>query len=165
MLAVSPHHERKSLIRKAEQIQKLFREVAVLYSRSPTQKKRYLGSKYGMVVMQVHLFQHLRDIFSLEISCLCPLCKATFVARGSKHPSPPTNSCIPEAPLTARGEDEILRYDTAHPSRPLPRQRVRVQTIQLNPTGCILRPYLGEAKYTLSHRRQWMADWNSSFFG
>lgn len=40
-----------------------------------------------------------------------------------------------------------------------------VQTTQLNPTQCILRPYLDEAKYTLSYRRQWMSDWDSQFFG
>lgn len=40
-----------------------------------------------------------------------------------------------------------------------------VQTIQLKPTQCILRPYLGKAKYTLSYQRQWMSDWNSWFFG
>lgn len=53
----------------------------------------------------------------------------------------------------------------AHPSRPGPRAaNVCAWTIQLNPTRCVLRSYLGKAKYILSYQRRRMSEWNSEFY-
>lgn len=113
-----------------------------------------------------------RDILSV-----CPLRKETSVASGPTHPSPFTDSSSPTAPLWdcqgGRGGEGVKGSGMKFSIMPKPIQAdpcqsqstMCVQTIQLNPTRCILRPYLGEAKYTLSYQRHRMSDWNSQFFG
>lgn len=137
----------------------------------------YLVSKFGMMITQVHLCQHFRDSTQRHPS-LCPLRKATLVASGPMHPSPFTNSIGPKAPLWdcqyGRGGVWVvgcgggLGMEFSIMPKPIQADQCQstmcVQTIHLNPTQCILRPYLGEAKYTLSYQRLWMSNWNSQFF-
>lgn len=134
----------------------------------------YLVSKFGMVVMQVHLCQLFRDSLNPETSSLFVL----YARQHSQpwvpctlHPSPtapaPKHHCgIVSEVVEGEGE---LRMKFSIMPKPIQADQCQstmcVQTIQLNPTLCILRPYLGEAKYTLSYQRQWMSDWNSQFFG
>lgn len=117
-----------------------------------------------------------------ETSSLFAYHKETLVAWGSTHPSPFTASSCPSALLWdcqgGRWAERVgwmgcvcvcLKFSIMPKSiqaNPYWSQSTMcVQTIQLNPTRCILRPYLGEAKYTLSYQRQWMSDWHSQFFG
>lgn len=63
------------------------------------------------------------------------------------------------------GKEFSITPARAHPSRPGPRAaNVCARTIQLNPTRCVLRSYLGKAKYILSYQRRRMSDWNSEFY-
>ena len=131
----------------------------------------YLVSNFGLVVMWVHLCQHSRSssLFVLHArQHWQPRVLRTL------HPSPtapaPKYHCGIVSDVEEGGGREMglgMKFSIMpKPIQADPCQSTMcVQTIQLNPTQCILRPYQGEAKYTLSYQRQWMSDWNSQFFG
>lgn len=108
---------------------------------------------------------------SLSLSFMCR--KKTFVARGPSlpHPSPSVHCGI----FTNAGQrwwwwwrgvgKEILHHGEK-PIQADPGQSAAcARTIQLNPTQCMLRSYLGKAKYTLSYQRRRLSGWNSQFLG
>lgn len=119
------------------------------------------------------LCKPFRGSLNLETCCLFVLyAKETSVASGHIHPSPtvptPQHHCgIVREVEHKRGLGmKFSIMPKPIQADPCQSQSTKcVQTIQLNPTRCILRPYLGEAKYTLSYQRHRMSDWNSQFFG
>lgn len=138
----------------------------------------FLASKFGLV----NWFGFIGTTASASL--LPPfvlLLAETFVARGPRHPSPHPDSCtvgifsstgVGESGAW-RGWDGILHqrpHPGPNPSRPGPNKKkkqpmcARGRTIQLNPTRCVLRSYLGKAKYILSYQRRRMSDWNSQFY-
>lgn len=127
----------------------------------------YLVSKFGMVVMWVHPCQHFRDS-----SLFVLYARQHSLPRVLRTLHPPPTAQAPKHHCGIASEvDERGRVGMEFSIMPKPIQAdpcqstMCVQTIQLNPTQCIPRPYLSKAKYTLSYQSQWMSDWNSQFFG
>lgn len=113
-------------------------------------------------------------VSSLSLSFTCR--KKTFVARGPcLHPSPPVHCGIFSNAgqrwrvVVVGGVGKVGKEILHHGEKPIqvdPGQSAAcARTIQLNPTQCMLRSYLGKAKYTLSYQRRRMSGWNSQFWG
>ena len=135
----------------------------------------YVVSKCGRVGSQDHLCKQFRGSLRPETSSLSlsfPL--SNIHSPGSHTPFTHHRQLRPQSSTAGspgrwrwrRGGGEGMK--SAIVPKPIRADQCQSamcgQTTRLNPTQCMLRPYLGEAKYTLSYQRQWMSDWNSQFF-